>query len=180
MARGFVEQSGGMLSLDSAPGQGTAVHLWLPVASEIGAVPATPPGDRQPDAARSAGAHILLVDDEDMVRETLALSLEAHGYAVIAAAGGLEALTILESDKEVDLMVTDLSMPGIDGLALIRKGRARHPSLPVILLTGYAGAASQLAAGGAIGEPFALVSKPVTPAQLADKIDALRAVAAAG
>jgi CheY-like chemotaxis protein len=78
----------------------------------------------------------------------------------------------------VDVLVTDLSMPGIDGLELIRQAQNYRHGLPAVLLTGYAGHGAQLAIGGSVSGTFALLRKPVTVAQLADRIEALLAVVA--
>jgi signal transduction histidine kinase/ActR/RegA family two-component response regulator len=174
MAKGFVEQSGGALSIDSRVGRGTTVHLWLPAATKVVISAPTParPAPVRPDGGRQ----ILLVDDEAMVRETLAASLEDAGYGVRLAADGADALDILASDVIIDVLVTDLSMPGLDGLGVIRKARRQRPDLPAVLLTGYAGHGAQLAVGGSLSGAFALVRKPVTAAQLADRIEALLAV----
>jgi signal transduction histidine kinase/CheY-like chemotaxis protein len=174
MAKGFVEQSGGGLTIDTSPGHGTTVHLWLPAAAQ----PAAPPDQPQPASLPQTdkGKRILLVDDEAMVRETLAVSLEDAGYAVLRAADGATALDLLGSPVAVDILVTDLTMPGIDGLAVIRQAQRQRSGLPAVLLTGYAGHGADLAVGGAVSGTFSLVRKPVTAAQLADRIEALLAV----
>jgi CheY-like chemotaxis protein len=115
-----------------------------------------------------------------MVRETLATSLEDAGYAVMIAADGAEALDLLRSPAVVDVLVTDLSMPGLDGLAVIRQAQRQRAGLPAVLLTGYAGHGAELAVGGLVSGAFSLVRKPVTAAQLADRIEALLAVTPAG
>ena len=168
MARGFAEQSGGALDLSSRLGEGTTVTLWLPQASpgatgQTSAVAAPPdvPGGR---------LRVLLVDDEPLLREVLSEFLEEWSMGVRAATGGAEALALLDADEKVDVLVTDLSMPGMDGLALIRAARQRRPGLPAILLTGYAGEAmlpDQAEAG------FSLMRKPVSGADLVDRIAAL-------
>ena len=127
------------------------------------------------------GQCVLLVDDETMVRETLAMALEDFGYTVLAVANGAEALDLLVTAAVmVDVLVTDLSMPGIDGLELIRQAQRHRPGLPAVLLTGYAGLGAQLAVGDSVSGAFSLLSKPVTMAQLVDRIEALLAVAVAG
>ena len=178
MAKGFAEQSGGGLSIDSAPGCGTTVCLWLPSAASAGPlVPLASPSAAPPAAARGSNSkRVLLADDEVMVRETLAAAMEEAGYVVLVAEGGAAALDLLRSPVAVDILVTDLSMPGIDGLALIREAQRQRPGLPAVLLTGYAGHGAQLAVGGSVDGAFSLVHKPVTAAQLADRIEALLAV----
>jgi CheY-like chemotaxis protein len=177
MAKGFVEQSGGALSIETTLDRGTTVHLWLPATTRTETPSMLPvrPLERE-DRARQ----ILLVDDEMMVRETLAMSLEDIGYGVMVAADGQEALDIIASGVPIDVVVTDLSMPGIDGLAVIEKARCYRPDLPAILLTGYAGHGAQLAVGGSLNGAFTLVRKPVIAAQLADRIEAILAVRLTG
>jgi signal transduction histidine kinase/ActR/RegA family two-component response regulator len=173
MAKGFVEQSGGALSIASTQGLGTLIHLWLPAATRMETLAAR----ASPGPARSdGGKQILLVDDEAVVRETLAAALTDAGYSVLVAADGAEALEIMASDVLVDVLITDLSMPDIDGLAVIRNARRHRPDLPAMLLTGYAGHGAQLAVGSQLNGTFTLVRKPVTATQLADRIEALLAV----
>jgi len=125
--------------------------------------------------AKTATTHsrILVVDDEALVREVLAEQLEDSGYSVLVAANGTEALALLAAGEAVDALVTDLSMPGMDGLAVIRAAQERRPGLPAVLLTGYAGDGAALAVGGAISGAFSLLRKPVTGVQLVDRVRAL-------
>lgn len=175
MAKGFVEQSGGGLIIDSVPGHGTSVHLWLPAIDGAGPPAAVAAA---PQAQPNAGARrVLLVDDEAMVRESLACTLEDAGYTVLVAEDGAAALRLLEDGEAVDVLVTDLAMPGIGGLALIRAAQGCRPGLPAVLLTGYTGDAAQFAVSDALEGAFSLLRKPVTAAQLADRIEALLMVA---
>jgi PAS domain S-box-containing protein len=172
MAKGFAEQSGGSLAIGSVVGQGTRISLWLPRA-----VPATA---LLPETTAVAGAgagkpHVLLVDDDAIVRDVLTLSLEDAGYTVLAADSGASALILLASAERVDIIVSDLTMPAMDGLELIRAAQQHQPGLPAVLLTGYAGDGATLAVGGAISGTFSLLRKPVTGPQLADRINALLA-----
>ena len=176
MAHSFAENSGGALNILSKPGGGTTVTLWLPEA-----VPTESSDDERPrDADRSisnriaGSARILLVDDEVIIRTFLSKSLEEHGYDVKVAATGAEALSIAAEEK-VDALVTDLSMPGLDGLAVIRGVQALHPGAPAVLLTGYAGDETALALRGAMSGTFSLLLKPVTEVQLLDRLTTLLA-----
>ncbi len=171
MAKGFAEQSGGGLALESAPGRGTTVNLWLPKAG-AGADASESPIDAAgcgPDEAGPGPRRVLLVDDDPLVRETLAMQMESEGYDVLTAEGGTAALALLAAGEAVDVLVTDLSMPGMDGVAVIRAARDRVPNLPAVLLTGYAGdrVASDLNA------TFALMRKPISGVNLADRIATL-------
>jgi CheY-like chemotaxis protein len=120
---------------------------------------------------------VLLVDDEPVVREVLAAELGEAGYEVAESENGESALKLLDRGSEVDILVTDLAMPGIDGVALIRAAQGRRPGLPAILITGYAGDAAVLAVGTTVGGAYALLRKPVTAAQLADQVAASLAAA---
>jgi CheY-like chemotaxis protein/two-component sensor histidine kinase len=173
MVKGFAEQSGGAFDIRSEPAQGTIVTLWFPQASEDSLATASAPTATAngPAAGRGRALKVLVVDDEPLVRETVAAGLDAAGYRVIAAADGAEALQLLTSGSTVAAMVTDLTMPGMDGLALIREARNRRPGLPVVLLTGYAGDTAGLdLTTTADSGPFALLRKPVTSAWLAEHL----------
>ena len=179
MARGFAEQSGGGLHIESALGRGTTVRLWFPVAQGAPAVAAS-----QDEAA--VGAHgepharLLVVDDDDNVREIITEQMEAAGYAVLSAESGAAALALLDAGTAVDLIVTDLSMPGMDGMALIQETQWRAPGLPAILLTGFAtNDAAEIAVGGAINGTFSLLRKPIEGAHLAERVAVLLAAASA-
>jgi PAS domain S-box-containing protein len=176
MAKGFAEQSGGALAVESSRGRGTTVSLWLPCAPL--AATAVPAGAGPAAAAADSGAatrRVLVVDDEPIVREVLADLLEEAGYAVLAAAGGAEALRRLDEGEAVDVLITDLSMPEIGGVALIEAAQARRPSLPAVLLTGYAGDGASIAVSGALSGAYSLLRKPVEGAQLIERIEALMA-----
>jgi CheY-like chemotaxis protein len=144
------------------------VILWLPAASVATAV-------GQSVDARGAGRKpcVLLVDDDAIVRDVLRLSLEDAGYQVHAVAGGAAAFAWAAQGAQVDIVVSDLTMPAVDGLTVIRKLQERQPNLPAILLTGYAGDGAALALGGAVSGSFSLLRKPVSGAQLVDRINAL-------
>ena len=172
---GFVRQSGGVVRLDSTPGQGTTVRLYLPrreparARDEWGASIAGPDGagageEAGPDGADAlpagAGRAVLLVEDEAEVRETAAERLRELGHEVLEAADGHAALHLLQKGRRPDLLVTDVGLPnGLNGRQIADIAREARPDLPVLFITGYAGGAleSQLAPGMAvIGKPFEL------------------------
>ena len=171
MARGFAEQSGGALTVVSEPGQGTTVTLWLPIAD----VPAKPPDApaHRASARRSPQPTVLLVDDEAMVREVLAEQLGDAGYDVLQADRGEAALALLDRGEPIDLIISDLAMPGMNGIALLQAAHLRRPLTPAILLTGNVGEAASLAITGALSGSFSLLRKPVSGPQLTDRIAAL-------
>ena len=180
MAKGFAEQSGGALSIDSRLGSGTTVTLWMPTAVSgepvDGAAPNVSGAAVEPGSMRPAViARVLVVDDEVLVRDTLVEQLQDAGFGALAAASGTEALALLASGEAVDVLITDLSMPEMDGIALIRAAQARCPGLPVVLLTGYAGDTTALAVDGAFSGSFSLLRKPVGADQLVARVRALLA-----
>ncbi|WP_158258525.1 PAS domain-containing protein [Rhodopila globiformis] len=179
MVKGFAEQSGGGLSLMSAPGQGTTVTLWLPEAAVEPAHrdrAAAQGPDKPPHAdGGTPAAQVLLVDDEAPVREVLAMQLEDAGFAVLSAASGRQALERLDGMDRVDVLVTDLSMPGMDGLAVIHAVHERCPGLPALLLTGYAGDSGTLARRVASDGTFILLRKPIQAANLVEHLRTLLA-----
>jgi PAS domain S-box-containing protein len=173
MAKGFAEQSGGGAAISSEPGKGTAVTIWLP--APVAWTPAPPGGEDAGGTAESGvrAARILVVDDDALVLETVAAQLEDEGFGVTTAADGMQALALLDGGLAVDALVSDLSMPGMDGVNLILEAQARRPGMPAVLLTGYAGDAVMLALGRRIEGPFALMRKPSQGQMLADQLLAL-------
>jgi signal transduction histidine kinase/ActR/RegA family two-component response regulator len=177
MAKGFAEQSGGGMAIESAPGRGTTVTLWLP-RSEAHTDPLPEPlAVDGPADADAPPLRVLLVDDEALVRESLAAELAERGWRVEQAADGAAALLLLDvAPRRFDLLVTDLAMPGMNGLALLRAVRQRLPGLPAVLLTGLVGdgAAAQAALAEAMRDgPFALLRKPLDARDLAARAEAL-------
>jgi PAS domain S-box-containing protein len=181
MARGFAEQSGGALAVESSPGNGTTVTLWLPAhdpdcgAGDAHAVCDETEAAGSPTRIAAAPARVLLVDDEEALRELLAQNLEDRGYHVLVAAGGEEALALLAGGEAADVLVTDLSMPGMNGIALIRAAQTLRAELPAVLLTGYVGDEAALAMGAAISGAYSLAHKPIGTNDLVDRIEALLA-----
>jgi CheY-like chemotaxis protein len=156
---------------------GTGVAVWLPEAAEgARGAAAGAAGEAGGTAEADARMHrILVVDDDPLVLETLAAQLEDEGFAVTTTSGGRQALGLLDRGLAVDALVSDLSMPGMDGVSLILEAQARRPTLPAVLLTGYAGDSVSLALGREINGPFALMRKPSPGAELAARISSLMA-----
>ena len=179
MAKGFACQSGGDLRIESSPGQGTTVTLWLPEAEPgrcfAKPTPAAATDLATPVANKAASVRVLVVDDEELVLEMLGEILKAAGFNVLAAASGSQAMDLLAAGEAVDFLVTDLSMLDMDGLAVIRTARKLHPGLPAILLTGYAGNDTASAMNAAIGNNFTLLRKPIRDQDLIDQIAVLLA-----
>jgi PAS domain S-box-containing protein len=167
MVKGFVEQSGGGLTIASAQSIGTTVSLWLRQATDTSTTIRDDKG-QTPAVASAALSRILLIDDDDLVRETLADQLEDAGFSVVVAASGSEALALISAGEAIDVLITDLSMPGLNGVTTIQRARELRPRLPCFLLTGYMGERAALAAE----DNFTLVRKPIALADLTAQIEA--------
>jgi PAS domain S-box-containing protein len=168
---GIVKQSDGHIWLDSAPGRGTRIRIYLrpvgKVAREDLAAPAAPP-------AAGEAETILLVEDEGPLRQLAVRILENAGYTVLAAASGEEALAVLaRADTGVHLLLTDLVMPGMSGRALAEEALARQPSLRVAFMSGYTDEATAL---DGVATAARFISKPFTSEGLRQAVrDALDA-----
>ncbi len=161
MVYGFVKQSDGHVQIASRPGAGTTVDLYLPRA----VVPAERPG---PVAHPPRGSEkVMVVEDEELVRRHAALHLRRLGYQVVEAPDGDHALALLDHGTAVDLLFTDVVMPGdINGYALARAALDRNPAIKVLLTSGYSYAA--LADGEA--PPVPVLDKPYSKSELAEAI----------
>ena len=166
---GAVRQSGGSFEIDSAPDHGTVIRLILPRTEP----PATPPRAEEADARplnsipATAGRRILVVDDEPGVRTFMAATLREAGYDAREAEDVGVALARLESDPP-ELLLTDFSMPGMSGLELAERARARTPELKVLIVSGYADAA---ALDKSAARP-ALLRKPFDEHALVEAVEA--------
>ena len=140
---GIVEQSGGTLQLQSAPGKGTTVLVCLPRIEAPAAAIAQPAVATQRSAA--GAADVLVVEDEAMVRDLVARMLRRSGYSVTTAANGVAALAALNAEgARIDLVVTDMIMPEMGGAELARLLAVQRPALPILFMSGYAHEAAQL------------------------------------
>ncbi|MFC3713819.1 response regulator [Sphingoaurantiacus capsulatus] len=138
---GIVKQTGGFIFADSPPGQGTSFTIYLPVHSEAPIVNEAPavPEPAAPTADLWGKGTVLLVEDEGTVRAVAERALTRKGYQVLTAAHGEEALELLEKRGEpVDLLISDVVMPTMDGPTLVRHARERFPNLRIIFMSGYA------------------------------------------
>lgn len=142
MVHGFVRQSHGRLEIDSMPGQGTTIRMIFPAAdSPMMSSDMAPPIENRSNWSTDAilgKRTILVVDDSHDVRELAASHLRKAGYRILMAQSGEEALEVLERYGEIDLLFTDIIMPGgMNGLQLAERIRQVHPNVPVLLTTGY-------------------------------------------
>lgn len=173
MVHGFVQQSHGKLDIESEPGRGTQVRMVFPVAEhashEVEHGRHLTPGAPAAPAPRRR-CRILVVEDNDDVRELAESMLEMADYDVIAAPSGERALGILENGEHIDLLFTDVIMPGgMNGLELIERVHARRPGLPVLVTTGYM---DELPGRHKRTEPLDVLAKPYQHQDLLDRVSA--------
>jgi PAS domain S-box-containing protein len=140
---GFVRQSGGFVRIDSVPGQGTMVRLFLPRyrGAEAAQSESTEMPPVNPIRPASRNQTVLVVEDEDDVRTMIAEVLRNRGCTVLEARDGPAGLALVETSETIDLLVSDVGLPGLNGRQLADAARKARPDLPVLLITGYAGAA---------------------------------------
>ncbi len=184
---GIIKQTGGFVYVDSTEGKGTTFRIFLPrhavdasavvpeLLNELEAI-SRPADTAAPEPSKAAAkidltgaGTILLVEDEEGLRQLNARGLASRGYTVLEAGNGVEAIEVLErSDKEIDLVVSDVVMPEMDGPTLLRELRTRNPELKIIFVSGYAEDAFQkhLPADG----QFAFLPKPFTLKQLVNAV----------
>lgn len=167
---GFVKQSGGHVKIYSELDHGTTVKMYFPrMIAE--ALPDDDDAD-QTTAEGEIGETILLVEDDNSLRSYLAELLHGLNYAVITAANAQGALTILlQDEKRVDLLLTDIVMPGINGRELGRRAQALRPGLHVLYMTGYS--RNAVMHQGRLDDGVELLQKPVSQVQLATRIRAM-------
>ncbi len=168
MVYGFVRQSEGHGTIYSEPGQGTTFRLYLPrYRGEMREE--SPPGLEMDALLADPGETVLVVDDEATVRMLVMETLDELGYAAIEAADGQAGLSILQSHARVDLLVTDVGLPGLNGRQLADAARVLRPQLPVLFLTGYAHNAA-VGNGTKLDLGMEIITKPFYLDALAKKI----------
>jgi two-component system cell cycle sensor histidine kinase/response regulator CckA len=135
---GIVKQSGGFIFADSRVDEGTRFVIYLPVHREETGAAKSRKADKNKQGELWGSGTVLLVEDEPMVRSVAERALTRHGYTVIAADNGEEALEILNRGEPIDLLISDVVMPGMDGPAMVREARKTRPDLKVLFMSGYA------------------------------------------
>jgi PAS domain S-box-containing protein len=158
MIYGFARQSGGFVSIDTELGRGTTIKLYLPHHVGDADAPERQRGEIT-EAHRAAGGEVVLVvEDEQAVRDLVVEVLSDLGYRAIQATDGLSGLKILESDDPIDLLVTDVGLPGMNGRQLAEAARTTRPDLKILFMTGYA--ETSVLEAGFIKRGMDMITKP--------------------
>ena len=135
---GIVKQSGGFIFADSKVGEGTRFVIYLPVHREEGRAKVGRKTEKTKKDELWGSGTVLLVEDEPMVRSVAERALTRHGYTVITADNGEDALAILDKGEPIDLLISDVVMPGMDGPTMVREARESRPELKILFMSGYA------------------------------------------
>jgi len=183
MVYGLVRQSGGFVLLESTPGLGTSIEILLPAhtppvtaaqaTAEAPLLPAVPaPRVASESAVAVPGRTVLVVDDEDAVRRLVSAVLRRHGFSIIEAANGREALKALAGRNDVNLVISDVLMPELGGRELARKLKRDRPEMPVLFISGYTN--QELAnEGGSLDADATFLAKPFSSQQLLGAVSTL-------
>jgi PAS domain S-box-containing protein len=166
MVHGFIGQSGGFTAVESQLGQGTTFRIYFPAVEDIAQTTASP--SPASDLPRGSGT-ILVVEDEEAIRQLLLQTLGECGYTVLTAGNAQEAMTLIEATKKkIDLLITDVVMPGWSGPELAKYFHAARPGMPVLMISGYTGKA--LTGHGVISSGVNLLPKPFSSQALAQAV----------
>lgn len=161
---GFAKQSGGGLRIDTRVGEGTSVRIYLPRAAQSEIVEAIDNSNVFGDHHRK-GSIILLVDDDNAVREVTASILRGLGYVVLEVGSGGAALDLMSRETNIDLALFDFAMPGMNGMDLARQAQSKLPNVPILFVTGYV----DKTALEEVGEER-IIRKPFVDEELAQKV----------
>ena len=165
MIYGFTKQSGGHAKIYSEVGRGTSVKLYLPRYSGV-----ILSGQEATQAAphQASGETVLVVEDEPVIRDLVVEVLGSMGYVTLEAADGPTGLAVLQSSRQVDLVITDIGLPGLDGRQMIDQARKNRPSLRALFVTGYAENAAF--GNGCLGAGAEMVTKPFSMETLVEHV----------
>ena len=166
MVFGFTKQSGGHLKIYSEVGEGTTIKLYFPITQ---ASVASDLRNTTVEEAKAGTEHILITEDDDLVRQHLEGQLKLLGYRVTSSASGKEALSILADQQDIDLLLTDVVMPGgMNGRELAAQAQSLYPALKVLYTSGYT--ENAVVHHGRLDPGVTLLSKPYTRMELANKV----------
>ncbi len=170
MVYGFIKRSGGYVKVESEPGRGTSMELYLPRALHSTRQQPTAP-IKQSDVLHSGEGSILVVDDEEGLRTMARDMLDLLGYRVVLASSGEQALEVLASDASINLLFSDVVMPGgMDGFELVERTRRLYPGLKALLSSGYSEKALEQRSRPT-GVPVAVLPKPYRHQELAQAVE---------
>ncbi|WP_459675573.1 ATP-binding protein [Acidisoma sp. 7E03] len=172
MLHGFATQSGGQVKILSQPGLGTTVRIYLPRHIALSTAGEDVAVEAAPIPLPAGHPTVLVVDDEPMVRMLITDVLEEAGLTVLEAGDAAAGLVLLRSDQPIDLLITDVGLPGgMNGRQMADAGRELRPGLKVLFITGYAEAA--IMGPGPVGPGMQVLAKPFTMNVLAERVAAL-------
>jgi CheY-like chemotaxis protein len=163
---GIVKQSGGYIWVYSEPGKGTTFKVYLPRVMD--AIPSSTAMEMPPSTPPKGRETILLVEDEPAVRELIQMVLSERGYTVLEALAPEDAERLAGNGAEIQLLLTDVVMPGMSGRDLAKRLTARHPHLRVLYMSGYT--FNVIAQDGTLEEGISFLQKPFTPQVLTEKV----------
>jgi CheY-like chemotaxis protein len=180
MIYGFVKQSKGHIRIYSEVGQGTTVKIYLPRmagAASVESIPATLRAEKAPIPLAKPSEVVLIVEDDEDVRDSTVALLRELGYSVLAARNGAEALARLQGSERVDVLFTDVVLAqGMNGPMLAAEAAALRPALPVLFTTGHA--RSAITHDGRLDPSMQFLAKPYTQREIAQKLRAILDAAA--
>lgn len=166
---GIIKQSGGEITVASQPGKGAAFSLYLPAHEPVLSDATTPP---QPEPLAQPGREIiLLVEDEPIVRDFVKAALRDYGYTLLEVDHGYQALALAQQEKSIDLLLTDVVMPDINGRELAERIRVLHPRIKVLFMSGYMD--DEVIKYGVQMAEVEFIAKPFSPVALAAKVRAI-------
>ena len=168
MIYGFARQSEGYAKIISEPGRGSTIKLYLPRYHGEGEDADKAAAEGSPGHRAGQGEVVLVVEDETVVRNLVVDVLQELGYRAVEAADGPAGLKLLQSDMRIDLLVTDIGLPGLNGRQVADAARASRPDLPVLFMTGYAENAT--VANGFLDPGMQMITKPFAVEALAARI----------
>jgi two-component system, cell cycle sensor histidine kinase and response regulator CckA len=172
---GIASQSGGHITCHSTPGQGTTFRMYLPHMAEAPVADVGPLRPLQAASSTTSGSTVLVVEDDRALLAATTRLLREAGYKVVTAADGAEALRIGGQRPDIDLLLTDLVLPGVDGVGVASAFQESHPGMPIALMSGYPGRVAERE--GLLMHGLPLLPKPFTAEALLDLLESLLASA---